>query len=295
MKKCEFCGCECQSSSILSSHKRKCKSYLHIKEKITRDVLVDMYINRNMSCLDIQKHFGLPNHYLIYLKMKEYGINRRSMSEAAKASDNKRRKTNIEKYGHGHNFCRNHPSRKEWENKLLKEEGITNVFQRESVKKKLRKTLLEKYGTESSYELDTVRGNRSYSSIHRKVVDLCHDVGLDIDIEFKLQKDDSYRYYSYDIIINGTKKLIEVYGDYWHANPLKYKPRDLILKGSSREMTARYKWDFDKRKNQSANKNGYEVLIVWESDISDEEYIRTLLLDYSAKQMSPITSSSTRL
>ena len=49
--------------------------------------------------------------------------------------------------GSYHNFCKNSTSRKDWENKLLKDEGITNVFQRESVKSKIIKTIFERYGS----------------------------------------------------------------------------------------------------------------------------------------------------
>jgi very-short-patch-repair endonuclease len=50
--------------------------------------------------------------------------------------------------GSTHNFSKNSSSRKNWEDKLLKEEGITNVFQREEVKEKSKITCKEKYGFE---------------------------------------------------------------------------------------------------------------------------------------------------
>ncbi len=66
-------------------------------------------------------------------------------SEAVKTL---RKQTNLERYGFEHNFCKDHPSRKEWEHRLLEEERITNVFQRESVKEKAKRTMIEKYGVE---------------------------------------------------------------------------------------------------------------------------------------------------
>lgn len=47
-----------------------------------------------------------------------------------------------------HNFCKSSSSRKEWEDKILKNEGIVNVFQRENVKEKTKRTLIEKYGVD---------------------------------------------------------------------------------------------------------------------------------------------------
>jgi hypothetical protein len=48
-----------------------------------------------------------------------------------------------------HNFSKNSKSRINWENNLLKNEGIINIFQREDVKKKIKETILEKYGVDS--------------------------------------------------------------------------------------------------------------------------------------------------
>jgi len=47
--------------------------------------------------------------------------------------------------GTEHNFSKNSSSRKKWEEKLLNDEGITNVWQREDVKIKIKQTLKEKY------------------------------------------------------------------------------------------------------------------------------------------------------
>lgn len=51
--------------------------------------------------------------------------------------------------GTKHNFYRKSTSRKKWENNLLINEGITNVFQRESVKKKSMATNISKYGVDN--------------------------------------------------------------------------------------------------------------------------------------------------
>ncbi len=53
--------------------------------------------------------------------------------------------------GTTHNFHRLSKSRKEWENRLIIEEGISNVFQRDDVKEKIKKTCVEKYGVEHPF------------------------------------------------------------------------------------------------------------------------------------------------
>ena len=54
------------------------------------------------------------------------------------------------------------------------------------------------------------------------------------------------------INVNGQKKIIELYGDYWHNKP-DYKKRD-------------------KRRLKSYTKLGYRTLIVWEHELKDLDY-----------------------
>lgn len=60
-------------------------------------------------------------------------------------------------------------------------------------------------------------------------------------------------------------KVIEVFGDYVHANPEKYDADDIIkLPGSS--YKAKEKWEHDRKKIDWLEKQGYEVVILWSSD-----------------------------
>lgn len=170
----------------------------------------------------------------------------------------------MERWGHPHNFCKENPSRLAWEKKLLETEGITNVFQREEVKGKIKETILTKYGVESSACILTSRGKNSYSKLHREVVKELQDLGLTFGIEKKVQKTKGH-YWAFDIFFE-PNKLVEVNGDYWHGNPKIYKATDLWLKGSSREQTMQVRWDWDKEKTSAAQAAGFKVLTVWESD-----------------------------
>lgn len=65
-------------------------------------------------------------------------------------------------------------------------------------------------------------------------------------------------------IVNVEKKIvIEYYGDFWHANPRKFKPDDWIkLIG----MSAKDKWEKDRKRNLGLRSLGYNIIIVWESE-----------------------------
>jgi len=58
-------------------------------------------------------------------------------------------KSFIKSQGKPHNFYKGTPSRDKWENRLLETEGIVNVFQRESVKEKIKSTMMNNWGVEN--------------------------------------------------------------------------------------------------------------------------------------------------
>lgn len=90
---------------------------------------------------------------------------------------------------------------------------------------------------------------------------------------------------SYDILINNTKKIIEVQGDYWHANPNKYKTNDLIVNKKLGTVSAKEIWDKDLEKKNRAEKLGYSILYIWESDIKkkSKSNLKVSILDFLSK------------
>lgn len=74
-----------------------------------------------------------------------------------------------------------------------------------------------------------------------------------------------YRFKQYDFCDRTNKKIIEFNGDMYHANPKTYKSTDRPNPFKA-ELTAGMIWENDKKKIKLAKDNGFEVLIVWESD-----------------------------
>ncbi len=70
---------------------------------------------------------------------------------------------------------------------------------------------------------------------------------------------------SYDFALPG-KVLIEVQGDYWHANPAIYKADDFFANAGN-GMTAAEIWKRDAEKKQHAESKGFKVVYLWESDL----------------------------
>jgi len=65
-----------------------------------------------------------------------------------------------------------------------------------------------------------------------------------------------------DIIIDDLV-IVEYNGDYWHCNPLKYDASFVVerIKKTAKEI-----WDKDRKRLDLFTKNGYIVIVVWESD-----------------------------
>lgn len=59
--------------------------------------------------------------------------------------------------------------------------------------------------------------------------------------------------------------VIEINGDYIHANPKKYKATD-VIRIPGHVYTAQEKWDRDQRKIDYLQSKGYKVYVIWESD-----------------------------
>ena len=87
----------------------------------------------------------------------------------------------------------------------------------------------------------------------------CKDITKQLKIPY-----DGVRYFSYDI--SYKNKLIEYNGDFWHSNPLLYE-ENFVNPISKR--SAKYIWKNDARKRDVALSNGYELLVIWESDYND--------------------------
>ena len=62
-------------------------------------------------------------------------------------------------------------------------------------------------------------------------------------------------------------KIIEFFGDFWHANPTKY-PASYFHR--HKEMTAQDIWDYDRKRTDDLESQGYHVFIIWEWDYTHD-------------------------
>lgn len=97
------------------------------------------------------------------------------------------------------------------------------------------------------------------SNLEKQIVELLKTAGINYEIQYQVG-----RYY-FDIKIDNL--LIEVNGDYWHANPEIYAADSIIVYPGHKKKSAKTVWKRDLKKRLEANNQGYKVLYLWESDI----------------------------
>lgn len=130
---------------------------------------------------------------------------------------------------------------------------------------KIRETCLKKYGT----HWYPIRGTGPVSKVEKKFVQMLIDSGVNcrsyLSENGQFSLSNHQRSFFFDVAVLEKKKLIEFNGDFWHANPKTYKP-DHFLSFGRFEARAEDLWIRDAKKVAAANKQGFQVLTIWESD-----------------------------
>lgn len=97
------------------------------------------------------------------------------------------------------------------------------------------------------------------SNLEKNVSKLLTRYGIKHETQFQLGK------YYFDIKIDNV--LLEVQGDYWHANPLKYNADTIIMYPGHKKKSANTVWKKDLKKKLQATKRGYKVIYIWQQEV----------------------------
>ncbi|NBX98064.1 DUF559 domain-containing protein [bacterium] len=281
--KCEYCKKNgFKAFKNLHGHQAKCPKYIKYITKYRNSILTKKYLSLNITklkraCYELELELNDPKIRTrdIIARCKSLNIKTQTIKEAMNNSltKEKRINTNIKKYGYKNNF--QSPQTK----KTLKKkygENIVNVFQVESIKNKIKETMIKKYGVEYTVEMPSYRRNNGNKSIPHKRVEklldkynVCYiSENINSTIEFKRYNKALHKIYNPrpDIIIESKKIIFEIYGDLYHANPKKYKPNDIIVTWDG-ELKAKEIWKKDKIRINHLKSFDYKVYRFWVSDI----------------------------
>ena len=89
-----------------------------------------------------------------------------------------------------------------------------------------------------------------------------------IERQFQMLKENRRHSFSYDMKIGNV--LIEINGDYWHANPVLYESKR-EFKRPNGIMTSEQIWQKDEQKRNFAISKGFLVYYIWEKDFHENK------------------------
>lgn len=278
LHKC-ICNKGFDTKNKLKGHIAKCefyKDYINsYRKNLTQELLYDMYFIQNMSALQIAKSLNYPGTnagHIIHI-LKEYGFDTRSSKDAANNSTTRKlyENTCLSKYGDVNVLGKNSELYHKRNQTVIEKYGVSNVFQSNEIKIKIREAMMNRYGVENPiYMPNRNFNNGRKSKIHIKVENILNELNIDYISECNGNRFRSNGYSPRpDIIIEHMKIVIEVNGDYWHANPNKYKPNDIICKWRKKTL-AKEIWETDKKRINQIESFGYRVITLWEDFINKE-------------------------
>jgi G:T-mismatch repair DNA endonuclease (very short patch repair protein) len=323
-RKCPFCEKELNggSSHLYKCHKKpedKSKDELkfmfyefNFPEFCDKDNLYKEYIVEKKGFTELREKYNIDFKAIGWI-IQYLSLDYRNHSEAVFLGAEKTKKSLKEKFG-VENVSQLEEIKEKKRQTFLKHYGVDNIRKWKPFYDYVDKVIEDKYGMSSS-ELKSIRSKEVWErktdeqknewllkSIHsdesrRKVL---HQSGyrtskLETRIE-EVLKENNITYTYQFIIKNGKKRkfydfflkeydiIIEVNGDYWHANPEQYKSNDIIHYCFGK-TPAKKIWENDKIKKEWAETKGYKVVYIWEKELNNLktnkqilEHLKTKLL-----------------
>ena len=251
------------------------------KEKILREE----YITNNLSLPDLNKKYNIDSKAIQFL-LTLYEIPFRNSSEAMKTITQPKSKIHYMK-NFGVEWNSQLESVKEKKRNInLSKFGVDNIWKSVEFKNNLDSYFIKKYGiTKSQWHsnyfnsktpeeqrlmmINSALKSSSESTIEKRVKHIL-DENL---IEYISQKRVSK--FLFDICIGNI--LIEINGDYWHANPNKNMADDILKYPNNSFIKASNIWEKDNKKKNIANSLGYTVVYIWESFIKNSTDLEILI------------------
>ncbi len=309
-KKCYFCGkILIGGSNHIYSCARK-KNILNKKEikylqiifnfpELQYDVLKKLYVDENNSLPDIQKLYGIDFKSILYL-LEYYKIDKRSAVEGCLIGASKSKISLFKKHG-VINVGQLEEVKEKRKKTCIEKYGVDNIYKYKPFYDYVKRIVEIKYGCSLS-ELQSKLSKKSWSGktydekinwlnnsimkantkggciskLEKKFQPILNELNITYTTQFSLRRS-STKIYRFDYFINDYNLIIEINGDYWHANPLFYKKNDMIRyrKGF---VKANVIWKMDYEKKLFAKKNGYDLIYIWESEMKNID-LSVLLLN----------------
>lgn len=258
----------------------------------TPEYMREHYVDMGWSLPDFQRETGL-NYEQTQFLLDCFGISRRDLAAGTKACVGKRVATCLERYGVA-NPSQTEDVKEKKRQTFTEHYGVDNIWKTQAFRDGLDGFYLERYGVDyndfqkgrsarvwaaktpeqrAAWLDKSILSDPSYqnrggtgantSKMEDTVSSMLNDLAIPHSRWLYL-KHGKKRYY-YDICIPAINLIVEVNGDYWHANPLIYAA-DQVINYPFGQWTAAKVWAKDARKAEAALVHGYRVVYLWEAE-----------------------------
>jgi hypothetical protein len=228
--------------------------------------------NRKKTTFEKYGVDSINNVLEIKLKKMKTSIKNYGVDNPSKNIDviNKIKKTKIDKYDGYPN-----PFKNKSEDEIKKimnfcHQGFKNMYNNLSEQDKKimidnlhigRKKWWNSLSEDEKHQIINNRTSFKMSKIEKRILDILDYMQIKYIYQFWVNR------LSYDFKILNTNVIIEVNGDYWHANPILYHKDQIIKYPNNVKITASEIWYKDFLKKEVALKYGYKILYIWENDM----------------------------
>jgi len=284
---------------------------------INKDLIYEKYISEGWSLVDFEQEFHLNYRETEFLlKIYDIKKRNISESCYVQRKINKSKKSMLEKYG-VENASQAECVKQKKKKTFMKNYGVDNIWKSKEYYLWLHEYMITKYGKGSLpnkngnmqkwwhlqskdfksnhmknawqtsqknwYNLTDEEKNKliqkrckkfveSYnSSLETRIGQVLDKMQISYERQFWINRK------SYDFRLSKTRVIIEVQGDFWHANPLIYTETDILNFGSN-TLTAGELWQKDLEKLNNAVKYSYKIIYFWELEIKKLDDYQLLML-----------------
>jgi G:T-mismatch repair DNA endonuclease (very short patch repair protein) len=271
-------------------NKRTIESYL-TQFNLTEEYLRDAYLIRNLSlpdiraekgigfkaCANLLRHFCIPVRSISTAKtlpsskektkascIKRYGVENPSQSDVIKT---KKKQTFINHYGVD-NIWKSKQYYKWLDDYMIRKYGVIRISNDDFRSGKTSKkwwdslSLLEREEQIKKILKSLHKAASKKNTLELRIAAALDVLGVEYVRAFSLKK------YIADFYLPKFNLIIECFGDFWHGNPNHYAPLDMIKFPKSPVM-AKTLWEKDKIRLDTYKKMGYDVLVLWETEIKE--------------------------
>jgi G:T-mismatch repair DNA endonuclease (very short patch repair protein) len=267
---------------------------------ISKEILKELYINKKYSLPMFYKEFGWSYNNTLFL-LNYFNIQIRNIKDVGSLYHDKRKSTMVDKYGVD-NISKLQECKEKKKKTFIENYGVDNIWKSPKYYEWLDSYMLENYGhkrlgfavwtkqqrsdnAKKRWETFTPEYREQLikqiiknlmsgcnSGLESQITECLTQLGVNFERNFYINRN------QYDFYIKNYNLILEIQGDFWHANPNIYKSDDVLMFPNTDGVKASDLWKKDEIKKKKAIDSGYNIDYIWENEIRKSENVIDLIL-----------------